>query len=135
MATNRDNVQRFQSLLRAAIQRVPDQAGVIIRKVALQAVQGVVQMSPVDTGRFRGAWQLQVGGPPSGEGTPDRGGQATVARAEAALARMQGAQSVWITNTVPYAQELEDGHSPQAPAGVLGVTAARLSAQFTRVTI
>lgn len=135
MATNADKVRVFQDALRQAVARIPDKAGVVIKKVALQAIRGVVFGSPVDTGRFRGAWQLQVGNPAAGEGPPDRSGSATIARATSELARMQGAQSVWITNVVPYAQALEDGHSQQAPEGVLGVTAARLSAQFLREPI
>ena len=56
----------------------------------------VVKLTPVDTGRLRNNWQI----------TPN-----------IAIGR-----KVIISNNLPYAQVIEDGHSKQAPNGMVKVT-------------
>lgn len=68
----------------------------IAAKIAMDAYAGVVQRTPVDTGRARGAWTIEQDGPAD-----------------------------WtIANNVEYIQALENGHSQQAPTGMVAVTLA-----------
>lgn len=106
---------------------VKDRADLVVRKVALDALTGIVQMSPVDTGRFRGNWQVGVGSSPKGTlNRLDKSGSEAISAGAATIAHVQFGQVVRITNNLPYARRLEYGWSQQAPAGMVRVTAARL---------
>ncbi|MEK9721878.1 MAG: hypothetical protein VW405_00155 [Rhodospirillaceae bacterium] len=113
---------------------VPEKLTTLHRKIALQALEGVVNRTPVDTGRARGNWQTTTGRPAIGEvaGT-DQDGGSTVAAGLVPLAGLEPFSSVWITNNVPYIEELEHGSSAQAPAGMVEVTAAGIAQQFRSV--
>ena len=40
---------------------------------------------------------------------------------------------IWIQNNAPYGPALEDGHSGQAPSGMVAVTFAELEVMFAKV--
>lgn len=93
--------------------------------------EALVNGSPVDTGRFRGNWQVTANKPPlHALNNYDRNGGKTIAegrRAIRAIMRGGGAvRSIHFSNMLIYANALEYGHSKQAPAGVVGIVAARL---------
>ena len=120
-------IDKFKADLNKVAELFNTTVGVARRRIALQVWTGVVKMSPVDTGRFRASWQLTEGHtdtsvkpegthgyppPPSMWGDP-------------------GSFSVtWITNNLPYAVPLEEGHSGQAPYGMVRVTLASVEAQL-----
>lgn len=91
----------------------------------------LVNGSPVDTGRFKGNWQVTANKPPLyAINNYDREGSKTIAEGKReifALMRGGGAvRSLWFSNMLIYANALEYGHSKQAPAGVMGIVAVRL---------
>lgn len=93
----------------------------IVRKVSLELLIRLIAKSPVDTGRFRGNWQVESPTPnldvdPEGF---DRIGTVTMARGLAKVKKLTAGPLVWITNNVSYGEFLERGHSKQAPKGVL----------------
>ena len=84
--------------------------------------------TPVDTGRARSNWIVQVGSAPSGvieayaEGSrlgrdESSNAAAALAQGEAAIANYVGGrgQAIHITNNVPYIGRLNEGYSAQAP--------------------
>lgn len=74
-------------------------------------------------GRFRGNWQLGIGVVPSGEtGAIDKSGAETQGRIIAQVPANAAGEVYFIINNVPYAQALEEGHSRQAPSGMVGLT-------------
>jgi len=99
--------------------------------------------SPVDTGRFRGSWitsENQEVDFDAGEAQPATGqyrGQ-TKPPKEPALERRKsvgyqaGQEKIGnvyhITNSLPYAERLANGHSTQAPAGWVDIIAAEMIA-------
>lgn len=91
----------------------------------------LIDRSPVDTGLFRGNWQV-TGNQPARNSVPirDKDGAETKARAHESVRVLlnNGAalRSIHISNMLIYANSLEYGHSNQAPLGVVGITAARL---------
>ena len=94
-----------------------------VRKIALELFSRVILRSPVDTGRFRGNWQVAVGSVPSGTlELDDKTGTATVAKVDAVAAGVGAGDIIYLVNNLPYAQRLEDGYSGQAPAGMVGLT-------------
>lgn len=74
-------------------------------------------------GRFRGNWQLGVEIIPQGEtGRIDPSGAATLGAIVSEIPTKAAGLRFFLVNNVPYAQALEDGHSRQAPQGVVGLT-------------
>ncbi len=103
----------------------------VTRLVALETLSRVVMKSPVDTGRFRGNWQVSVGGRATGTlARLDPSGQQTIAAGAAVIAHLDRPAMIFITNNLPYANRLENGWSKQAPAGMVAVTIAELNAHF-----
>lgn len=95
-----------------------------IRRNCFEIFARVVRRTPVDRGRARGNWLCSVSQAALEEsGRLDRGGDATIAEMARALEGMRVGQVVFFTNTLPYILPLEyEGHSPQAPAGMVNVT-------------
>lgn len=96
-----------------------------LRAAALQAFQGVIERSPVDTGAFRGNNRVSVGSPDDGydESATDATGDATQAEGMQIIGRVNKAFDViYVSNNLPYAERLEHGSSTQAPQGVYAVT-------------
>lgn len=104
----------------------------IQQKIALQILEGVVNMNPVLSGRSRGNWYATIGAP---SGQYDEAGYASSAqevvdRGTAVISALAVLGAVYITNNTPYINELEKGSSKQAPQGMVQVTLDRLGAQF-----
>ena len=116
----------FADQLRAFEAKTLDKMSRAARKVSLDAFSEVIRMSPVDTGRFRGNWQVAVGSMPSGtiEAT-DPSGNTVIARVQGATAGLNPGDVIYMVNNLPYAQRLEDGWSGQAPAGMVRLTVQR----------
>ena len=97
--------------------------GLAVRKIVLDAFSEVIVMSPVDTGRFRGNWQVAIGEQPTGTvELLDPDGTIVTARVAAASGDVKPGDVVYMVNNLPYARRLEDGYSQQAPAGMVKLT-------------
>lgn len=95
----------------------------VVRKVALDMFSRVIMKSPVDTGRFKGNWQVAIGSIPAGTvALDDKAGTATIAKVTAATMNLHAGQTIYLVNNLPYAQALEYGHSKQAPNGMVRLT-------------
>ena len=111
----------FEQQVRQFTIKTASKLGVVVRKTALDSFTGVVAMSPVDTGRFRGNWQPGIGAPPAGTlETLDPTGAVSIGAIEARVAEFKPGQSIFLANNLPYAERLEDGYSKQAPGGMGG---------------
>lgn len=117
--------QVFALELRKLIEKARVAPDLVVRKATLDIHSSVVDMSPVDTGRFKGNWNIAYGSPDLTVTTnTDPSGSEAKSKALTASASYAG-QSVYITNNLPYAIPLEYGHSGQAPQGMVRVTVAR----------
>lgn len=83
-------------------------------------------------GRFRGNWQVGLDIQPDGEtGRIDKSGNMTMAVGNYMLEQFKvGTKAIYFTNNVPYALELELGHSSQAPSGLVRITALEAKKYF-----
>jgi hypothetical protein len=124
----------FSKLIRLRGEAVEKNTTKLVRKVALAIDAAVVMATPVDTGRARANWRVQVGGA-NGESlgspaSPAAGAQQALDEGRSAVAAYQSGE-IHITNNLPYIGRLNDGSSAQAPAGfveravVVGVNAVR----------
>lgn len=98
----------------------------VVRKITLDVFTSVIQMSPVDTGRFKGNWLPAVGSAPGGTVTAtDPGGATVIAKVQGVTAGVKAGDVIYMVNNLPYAQRLEEGWSKQAPAGMVALTVQR----------
>jgi hypothetical protein len=102
----------------------------MVQVFALEMLRGVVLLTPVDTGRARGAWTVTIAFPsetiPS-KGSGDKIGGLTINRGRKVINRYRLSEILWLTNNVPYIVALEGGHSrKQAPRGMLALTVQRV---------
>ena len=109
-----------------------------VRRIVIGVAANIDKRSPVGDGnlwkspppkgyiggRFRGSWMYgnyEGAGIPMNEGDIDPSGQAAQAAIVAAIPDKAAGIRHVIINNVPYAQELERGHSTQAPQGIVGL--------------
>lgn len=84
-------------------------------------------------GRFKNNWYVGLDSQPTETNdTPDASGQGSNSRGLAVLEvfRVGQVNSIYFTNNLPYAPELENGHSNQAPGGMVGLTALDAAQYF-----
>lgn len=102
----------------------------ILQIITFKIGQSVVMLSPVDTGRFRGNWQLSINtGSDMSLMREDQSGAATLADMSRTVRTLSMGQIAYIQNHVLYGFDLEHGSSPQArdPDGMVLVTAAKFN--------
>lgn len=142
---------QFRKNFALLIEKAKGKARDVCMEGALSMGNGMVMMSPVDQGRLRNNWYPGLGAPDgtvnSGE---DSSGQASVERIRAGLDNFQVGQTIFITNSLPYARVIElglygkppgaangpktvGGFSKQAPQGMVRLTVAEYSQRIRRV--
>jgi hypothetical protein len=131
----------------AFLRKVEEQVGIEVltfqKKIALDVFSGVVLMTPVDTGRARGGWQIGINTRVTAEGNADKSGGSTIRTGSARIGLLSDYGTIFITNNVPYITTLDqglfvppdsnkvvDGYSKQAPAGMVDVTLNRIASAF-----
>ena len=123
-------MKSFAADLRKFAQATERNLNDTVRQVVLELGTRIVQRSPVDTGRFRGNWQIAAGGPDVRTNEPfDKqalGSQPSATTFDRWKGEVNAAtigSTLYITNSLPYAARLEyEGWSQQAPAGMVRVT-------------
>lgn len=118
------------------VKTVKAREDIVVRKLGLDVLSSVVTMSPVDTGRFRGNWQVGLSAPVRATlETEDKSGAQTIARASQVLNRAKAGGVIYLSNNLPYAVRLEYGHSKQAPAGMIRITATRFQVMLDKAVM
>jgi hypothetical protein len=123
--------------LRAFTEKAKLASDTVVRKVVLDIGKELVERSPVGDatlwssppppgyvgGRFRANWQYQFDAPATGT-LPDidPSGGASNRRILAGVSAAPAIGVHYLVNNLPYARRLEDGHSSQAPKGMVGLT-------------
>ncbi len=124
----------FGDQLRAFAKKVDERADLVLTKIIFDVSTRLVLKSPVGDpkfwarpappgyvgGRFRANWQY-------GEGSPnrttsenkDKVGNPTISRLHGSVGNNNLGKVHYITNSLPYAIPLENGHSRQAPPGYI----------------
>lgn len=96
-----------------------------VKRAAIAADQAVVLQTPVDTGRARANWVVNVGSAATGE-VDSTDANAALEQGRSAIGDYKLEQGgIFISNSLPYIGLLENGSSAQAPKGM---TAAALLA-------
>ena len=137
----------FADQVKAWERKTERKMNLAVRKIALEMFRRIILKSPVDTGRFRGNWQLAIGSVP--EGTlelDDKTGTATIAKGAATVMGINAGDTIYFANNLPYARRLEEGgymagpkvvngHSSQAPNGMVALTIQEFQSIVSRIGI
>jgi hypothetical protein len=151
-------VDNFNIAINRFVQKVvPDKIVSFQKKIIFQALQKLIEKTPVDEGPARANWQVTIGTPATSIlDAEDKEGGATFEKGAAVTAALGPFQNVWITNNSQYIEVLENGgfipkspgpskdkrpdrkgkvlvvsgYSAQAPNGMLKVTFEEIKAQF-----
>lgn len=108
----------------------------VLQTIAIKVGESVVLLSPVDSGRFRGNWQLTIDNTASSSLLRyDQTGQSTINAIASVANTFTAGQVAYIQNHVLYGNDLEyglyngptakvtdEGFSRQAPSGMVRVT-------------
>lgn len=126
------NARQFAVRLRNFHAKTEQQAVAVHQKAGLMALDGCIRMSPVDTGYFRVNWNGAVGTADLSVAEPGREDYPAPSAGDraASFGSLQLGQTIVVSNNTEYAEELNNGSSNQAPAGIIGVVVARLQAAF-----
>lgn len=121
--------EQFSKRMASLGERVAQEADRTVRAAALAADQAVVLATPVDKGRARSNWLVELDAPArttieayapgSGGSTAGPNTTAALAQGQPVIASYDGDRNsgIAISNNLPYIEALNDGHSRQAPAG------------------
>lgn len=109
----------------AKIRKRQDQ---LCRAITLEGLGRLIRRTPVDKGTARANWNVAKDAP-NRSNDPGRL-RADIAHNQAAGARtiatFGAGESLFITNSLPYIEDLEKGSSKQAPNGMVAITAAEM---------
>lgn len=111
-------VVSFKADFAKLIEKAGERAEDVVRKTALQLQTSMVERSPVLTGRFKNNWQCGLDAVNVNIGAVDD----AIGRTSATLPSWKAGQTIFLTNSLPYARRLENGWSKQAPSGVVRLT-------------
>lgn len=117
------NLQKFNSALSNAAKKIKEEdLKKFIRSVCLETFKRFVERTPVDTGRARGNWQVEINAPASGTIEKEQW-ESVFERGSAILADIPPFSIVHITNNVEYVYYLEYvRRSQQHPEGMVEIT-------------
>lgn len=140
MATT--DLRDFTLSLERFAESIPERVETLHKAATLETVSGVVQMTPVDTGRLRANWQVQHDTPPEDyidvayDGDPAANAsaamRAAMERAAGVIAETRPYTVTWIHNGVPYAVYVNDGTEKMAGQRMVETTVERVSGWLER---
>lgn len=108
---------------------LPEYQTVFVKKISMELLKKLINKSPVDTGRFRGAWVVGRNTPDRSEpDSPDPTGIATEIKGISDIGAIREGDIVYISNNLDYALMLEYGWSKQAPSGMAAVSLNEIEA-------
>lgn len=120
------NLRTFSRRMDVVGTNVADNTDRMMRKVALKVDSTVVLATPVDTGRARSNWIVNLDAeakgpieayePGEAQSTAAANARAALEQANKTIAQYKAGQTIHITNNLDYIGRLNEGHSAQAPA-------------------
>lgn len=141
------SLSQFAKRMRVISKNVNANADKITRTVALAIDAAVVIATPVDTGRARSNWQVELNNTPGGTREPYAPGQGrstegentreAIEHGKKVIGSYKKGNTIHITNNLSYIGRLNEGWSAQAPAAyvekaaLVGANAVAKSANIT----
>lgn len=125
---------RFQFDLMDFADKIDASIGIVTQKVAGDLFGELTKGTPVDTGRARAGWAISQGAPSAFvPPLPPKGERVEFPPpAVPLLSGIDGSQVVYLTNNVEYIGALENGHSQQAPSGMVDIAVLTVEIELQR---
>lgn len=106
--------------------RLTESIETLISETGEEIGEEVVPATPVDTGFARGNWRPSLDVPAALPVTrTDPTGASTVSQIAVVSRQYRIGNTIYITNNAPYIESLNQGSSPQAPAGFVRAAVQR----------
>ena len=127
----------FEKEIKAFVESAKKNSDLLVRKTVLDIGSRLVLRTPVGDAKYwkskppagysgghaRANWQHSTGKPKVSEVSGiDKAGGVTIANISSGVAGSEVGIDHYITNSVPYIIPLENGHSRQAPKGMVALT-------------
>lgn len=114
----------FKSDLERFAQKVEVDSEKVFRGTSIAIFSSIVKRTPVDKGRLRANWQVDINKVAKGQlDSVDKSGAKAISAGSTKANQATLDDSVYIVNNLPYAEAIENGHSRvKAPAGMVKVT-------------
>jgi hypothetical protein len=117
-----DSAAAFEKALMDAAEQFETEVSVTVRKSLVDLTSAIIQDTPRDTGRAAAGWNLTAGRP--GDDVPPEGRESYTVQDPNDPGDAEN--MIWyVVNNVEYIEPLEDGHSDQAPQGMMAVNLQR----------
>lgn len=129
---------QFSVQLDRELDLIDDEINDVIQVIGMYCLRGVVQKSPVDTGRFRGNWIVSNTAPSMQTlQKTDKSGSDTINKGSNKIASFDYKKhsTMYIQNNLPYANRLENGWSKQAPKGMVSITLNNAMQRYKNVIV
>ena len=117
------NLASFSRGLREFGLNVKDKSKQHVRDISSEVLRDIVNGTPVDTGHAVANWHVNLGAPDGKEiNDIDPGRSSTISAGENIIRNCDPhSQVIFIENNLKYISSLEDGHSAQAPSGMVEI--------------
>ena len=128
-----DSITAFQADLGKFAEKLHLKVGTVMKKVSADLWTKISERTPVDTGRARANWFLTVGAP-SQQVEMHEGAKTGQIPAPPPpdVSGIDGTQPVYIVNNLKYIEPLENGHSQQAPSGMVKLAMQEVATNIER---
>lgn len=126
------NEAKFQKDVKKIIKLVPEIQVEVLKKVSFDALRNFQRATPEDTRRAKGGWNTVVDSSPS-EWKPPKGMKAYSLQKFNGSGKIKAGSVIHVSNNVEYIIPLDEGHSGQAPIGIMNPVIAGLRAQLSLV--
>lgn len=116
----------FTTALFKYAKKTGDKMDKIFRATCFAILRDVVKLTPVDTGRAKGNWQVTLNIPAQGTlNFNDPTGEGAILKATKHLATLEVGTAFILTNNLEYIIVLEDGGEGREPVGMVKRTRAK----------
>lgn len=117
----------FSADLKKASIAIINESNEMRQAIIIELFSSIILDTPVDEGRARGNWQTTANEPATGEiERLDKKGDVTVAEVVNVVSTSASDGTLYLANNLEYIEPLENGHSGQAPAGMVRKNIARI---------
>ena len=126
------NLANFNAALDIASKRIHGDMNKFYKQVCLEVLKRIVLRTPVDTGRARGNWQVEIGRAAASslmvEGSEGAMADLAISKGMTKLNQIPPFSLVHITNNIEYIYYLEyDKRSSQFPEGMTEITLTEMA--------
>lgn len=108
--------------------RIDVKLGLVVEKISYDLHGKITKRTPVDTGRARASWGVAIGEPD--RSPPPLPGKQSYEAPSFGDVKIDGKSPVFITSNLVYMEPLENGHSGQAPHGMVAISVAETVAEI-----